>query len=238
MKKWFVALAGAVILIFAVAFMPVLWQMLRGTGAPASMEGGALPWQIDLPGDGSSRVLGLHLGRSGLSEAVQRWPDARVALIAADGEAGTVEVFVDTARLGFIQAKLVVSAKVDAEHSRRWRERAAKVEPLASGARRYSLREDDLVEALNCIADALTVVPVVSLDEAVLRQRFGEPTQIVKQVAQVHWLYPDKGLAITRQDKARDLIQYVAPADFDRLAAPLKSADEPGSGAAASRPGA
>ena len=40
-----------------------------------------------------------------------------------------------------------------------------------------------------------------------------------------HWLYPERGLAIALDAKGRELLQYVAPAEFERrLRAPLLKA--------------
>ena len=36
-----------------------------------------------------------------------------------------------------------------------------------------------------------------------------------------HFLYPDKGLDLVLDSKGKEVLQYVAPADFARLRAPL-----------------
>jgi hypothetical protein len=111
----------------------------------------------------------------------------------------------------------------------RWRDHAAKEEPVSADTRRIALRADDRTEALRSPIVGIGFIPAAQLDGETLRQRFGEPAQRIGDGAQVeHWLYPERGLAIALDAKGRELLQYVAPADFERrLRAPLLKALPP-----------
>ena len=37
----------------------------------------------------------------------------------------------------------------------------------------------------------------------------------------VHWLYPVKGLDVVVREEGKEVLQYVAPREFERLARPL-----------------
>jgi hypothetical protein len=67
-------------------------------------------------------------------------------------------------------------------------------------------------------------IPSAQLDAAMLQARFGEPAErIAGGERRQHWLYPAIGMAVALDRDGRDLLQYVAPADFERrLAAPLR----------------
>jgi hypothetical protein len=53
-------------------------------------------------------------------------------------------------------------------------------------------------------------------------QRFGAPAERIRQGETLeHFLYPARGLDIVLDSKGKEVLQYVAPADFARLRAPL-----------------
>jgi hypothetical protein len=57
---------------------------------------------------------------------------------------------------------------------------------------------------------------------AVILQRFGAPAERIRQGETLeHFLYPAQGLDIVLDSKGKEVLQYVAPADFARLRAPL-----------------
>ncbi|MBV8125496.1 MAG: hypothetical protein JO370_15640, partial [Paucibacter sp.] len=116
MKSTFAWVAGLVLAVFALAFAPVLWHMLADPAAVAPVEAPqTLPWQIDRLDDGATRVLGLTLGRSTLADVQRHWGDElMLAVLARDGEIGALEAFVDSTQLGFVSAKLVFTAQLDA----------------------------------------------------------------------------------------------------------------------------
>lgn len=196
----------------------------------ATQEAG-LPWQIEtLPG-GASKVMGLTLAPadahgSTLADAQTRWgPDMQVAIIAAPGEDGLLEAFVDPARAGFVTGKAVLSFKVDAATVRAMRERAIKSEFMESTTRKYTLTPDDLHAARTAPLTAVSFIPQANLDEATVVARFGEPAERIagKDKRTTHFLYPAKGLDLALNSEGKELLQYAAPGEFQqRLRAPLE----------------
>jgi len=93
---------------------------------------------------------------------------------------------------------------------------------LDSGAVRYTLISVDYRAATLKKVTGLNYIPYVNLDEMIVRQRFGPPAErIVVDTNQQHWLYPAKGLDLLLDTRGKELLQYVVPADFDRLRQPL-----------------
>lgn len=207
----------------------------NGPGTSARTAGdGMLPWGIEVMRDGSSIVMGLTLSDQGHASTLQQvrdqWGEAvQVAIVAAPGEVGTLEAFVDPAGAGYIQGKAVVTARLPDDRIKAMRERAAKSEFMESATRKFLLAPEDLAAAMQAPVAALSFIPQASLDETAIVGRFGEPAERIKGHGTVtHLLYPGKGLDIALDSKGKELFQYVAPSVFDeRLRAPLRGASSP-----------
>lgn len=239
MKTWQVILgATALSFLAATAIVQAPHGFGKGDAAPAlgaaPQAGGIpLPWLITAQPDGRSAALGLTLGHRGqpgstLADARQRFGlDMQIAIIAAPGEDGSLEAFVDPARAGFIAGKLVITAELtDATATlKTLRERAVKSEFMESTTRKYTLSQADEALALQARIVSLNFIPQASLDADTVLARFGTPAQRLRSNAhQEHFLYPDKGLDVIVDSEGKELLQYVAPHDFERLRAPLIAA--------------
>ncbi|TAK94189.1 MAG: hypothetical protein EPO09_10310 [Aquabacterium sp.] len=196
--------------------------------APARPSG--LPWQVEALPNGASKVMGLTLGPTGavgtastMGDAQQLWGEAmQVAIIAAPGEDGLLEAFVDPASAGFITGKIVITARLDSADLRAMRERAIKSEFMESTTRKYQLTPADLQTALKAPITALSFIPQANLDADTVIARFGQPAERVRSNGHLeHFLYPAKGLDLALDTEGKELLQYVAPAEFDRLRHPL-----------------
>lgn len=216
------------------------------TPGQAKAKPSGLPWQVDtLPG-GASKVMGLTLAPSAaaagsapgatqaastLADALQQWGEAmQIAIIAAPGEDGLLEAFVDPASAGFITGKAVVTAQLSQGDIRAMRERAIKSEFMESTTRKYTLTPADLQIALKAPITALSFIPQANLDADTVVARFGTPAERVRSNGHLeHFLYPAKGLDLALDSEGKELLQYVAPAEFDKLRQPLV---KPAAGAA------
>jgi hypothetical protein len=97
-------------------------------------------------------------------------------------------------------------------------ERAIKSEYMDSGARKFTLHPEDLQTALQTPLASMTFIPTVNIDEASAIKRFGPATETLRDSEQVtHLFYPDKGLDLVINNDGKEILQYVAPRDFDRL---------------------
>ena len=176
-----------------------------------------LPWQVDVLPDGSTRVFGLHIGVSRLSDVLVLLgsDDVDLAIIAATDEVGSLEMYYGHYRAGVIAGKLVVQTSANEQDIKNWRENAAKFDYMASGqAKKFILSEDDLKLVLNEVVTGLTFIPAMNLDEEIILSRFGEPDRRVQSDGVVHYLYPEKGLDVALFYEGKEVIQYVAPSDF------------------------
>lgn len=223
-------------------------SMVKGYDDQANAHSAAevgTPWQIDRVSEGRSRVAGLVLGLPGqprpgdatLGDALHLWGDRiEVAVVASQGEVGALEAFIDPAMLGFVGGKLVLSIQMDPARLGDVKQRAAKVEFMESTTRKFTLSAQDLEAARGAPIVAAAFVPQAQLDADTVIARFGQPSQrLPGGQGTEHLLYPDKGVDVLISPKGRELIQYVAPARFEELRAPLIAA-QAASGASSANP--
>lgn len=230
MRPWVLAL-GAGVAVLALALLPPLWQAWRAThsGAPVALApppAHGLPWQVEwLPG-GATRVFGLSPGVSVLADADPQGDALQVALVGRGDEVGVLEAYVEQFRAGYVAGRLVLAAAADEAQRAGWRMRATGREGGRDGVWRHRLAPADRAQALRATITGLTFIPDAQLDAQTLGQRFGEPAERVRTGERLeHWLYPERGLAIALDAEGREVLQYVAPADFEaRLRAPLLAA--------------
>lgn len=236
MKSPFLFAVGLAATVLVVAFSPTLWTMLSGSRGPAlhASPAAGSPWSIATTASGGSQVFGLALPGSTLGEASTRWGDGLVlAVIAApgatDGAVGStpppaLEGYVEKFESGAIVGRLLLAFDAEPEALARWRD-ALPGKPTESGALRHVLRGDALADARTAALVGVSFIPLAQLDEAIVQARFGTPAARIRENKRLeHWLYPAVGLAVTLDVEGKEVLQYVAPADFERrLATPLRA---------------
>jgi hypothetical protein len=105
-----------------------------------------------------------------------------------------------------------------------WRETLPGI-PQESGTRQHALTEAAIEDLGASALVGVSYIPDAQLSAEVLQARFGEPAERLAEGDRLqHWLYPALGLAVVLDAKGREVLQYVAPAEFEaRLATPLRS---------------
>ena len=212
-----------IVLALAILVGPAVWQFSRHT--PQAVPTTGLPWQIEtLPG-GESKVFDLTLGHSTLADARKRFgDDMPLAVVAEPNESGNVEGYYENVTAGFVAGRLIVTAVLPPAVIDAMRERSPKTEYMQSTTRKARLADSDFAAALAAPIRALSFIPAAQLDEDIVIQRFGQPTERIRVNEHVeHLLYPARGLDLVLDSKGKELLQYVAPARFEALRAPLKA---------------
>ncbi len=214
---------GVLALLVALLALPILFPGKQVAPPPES----DMPWQIEQPGPGQTRVFGLTLGGSTgstLADAQQRFPSAQpqLSLLAPKDAPLALEAYFDNISLGALTGKLVLSIQLTPQELDAMRERAPKSDHMATGTRIYRLSESDHARAITLPLAGISFIPAASLDEAIILQRFGTPAERIRQGETLeHFLYPEKGLDVVLDSKGREVLQYVVPSQFARLREPL-----------------
>jgi len=218
------AMAALVVLIGA--FLPALWHTASAP-PPAARNDTPAPWQVTVDAAGRSRVFGLDLPGATLDSARRRFgDDLQIAVMARRGQPGALEAYLETFSAGFISGRLLLAAEPGAEALAGWQARAVRQTPVDGETVRYTLAADDLAAALRAPLVGITFIPAAQLDGETVRARFGEPAErLASGERLVQWMYPGMGLAVVLDSEGREVLQYVAPADFERrLRTPLIAA--------------
>ena len=145
MKKVFLIL-GLIVLALLLPFF--FTDVGRHEGAD---HNAGLPWQIEVDGTGSSQVFGVVLGRDRLGDMLSvLGAEPELAIIAAPGEAGSLEAYFSELRLGFVLAKVVLTLDATPEMLAAMAERAPKAEYMESSTRKIRLMET-IMHAGTCL---------------------------------------------------------------------------------------
>lgn len=224
----FIALAATSLTLLLAATL-MAWRMLTPPD-PATRAGvpqGA-PWQIETPNPGQTRVMGLALPGTTLAQVHLRWgKDLKVAVMAKPEGPVALEAYLERFETGGVSGRLLLSFDTTAWATQlaRWREAVPGI-PQESGSRQHALGEPGIQELGGAALTGVNYIPDAQLSAEVLQARFGQPAERLREGERLeHWLYPLLGLAVLVDNKGREVLQYVAPADFEtRLATPLRAA--------------
>lgn len=187
-----------------------------------------LPWHISHPTADTTRVFGVTLGVTPLSDVEKSFKEqSEISLFKPTDGNLSVESFYDEVNFNGLKAKIIMNIAVPEGELQGMFQRGLRLNSGVSG-KHVTLAFDDLARVRSLPVSTLTYMPNVRLEESVLAKRFGEPAQRIreKDSGVVHWLYPNHGLDIVMNGKEKPLLQYVAVRNFDLLRAPLLAKGE------------
>ncbi len=215
-RKLFWALGILSVLIFAGSFFI--------PGKPEDRSG--LPWQIEHPAAGITRVFGLTLGQSTAQEAEQRFrEEAKPSLFKSPSGQLTAEMYFDSVTLAGLKARIVATVAAPNDELQAMYDRGLRISGLgdAGSGKKITLAQEDAARLKTFPVSSFTYMPSVRPSEDVFTKRFGQPAKRIKENKTniVHWLYPENGLDIAMSSEGKPVLQYVSPKDFDKVVAPL-----------------
>lgn len=211
-------------LLLVIALSTAAYFALKPTPNPGE-PAVKLPWNIVTRDDGLSEVFGLTLEQTTLGEALQLLgEDHQLAIIANQDNYSALEVYYSHFASGPLKGKLILVIDAPLQALKDIQDNPAAASYMASGARRFSLSADDLVQAQQWPVKSLSFIPATNLKQEIFEQRFGAPTEIIAESETTrHLLYPELGLDIVVNDEAKEQLIYIAPRAFDTLRAPLQA---------------
>lgn len=217
-----------VLSVLAAVFIAIGVGMLFPGGQRPQNGPGMLPWDVTQTPDGAIRAFGIDLGRTTLADAEQRFQDEAEAslFVKADGQY-VAEAYFDELWLSGLKAKMVATLAGDQQALGEYYRHGVRIAKAPSGDAKITPASEDRRALAGMPIAALTYMPYSSLDDEVVRQRFGAPAETLTEDGEgiVHYLYPTHGLDIALSPNGKAVLQYVLPGEFARLRTPL-SADE------------
>jgi hypothetical protein len=213
-----------------VALLLGLFYLFAPPPGPDAMQHRTdLPWQISVEPDGTSRVFDLHLGHATLADAMDKFGGVEGLAVFEPQEGDmSLEAFFGNVQFGPLRAKVIVSLAASDDELAMLRDSATKREGSPSGDWKYQLADGPDVH-LERLLNGISYIPGTrGLDADFFRQRFGEPAAWLQESEQaVSWFYPDIGLSVLIDSKAREVLEYRAPRDFTMPEAAVTSAAAP-----------
>ncbi|MDD3608234.1 MAG: hypothetical protein PHI49_00605 [Halothiobacillaceae bacterium] len=201
-------------------FVPVLAGGLLACSPAEPPKPETLPWHIERLPDGSTRVLGLELGRTTLLEA-RHILDQRAdfSLFKSPDGRLSVEAFYGRFRIGPFDAVLIGEVGATEAQLQGLAERAGRPKGGPSGSWKMELTDDDIRLLQDWPIRSLTYVPrTVEYSEDFLRRQLGAPKErqtLAPGAEALFW--PELGLAVVVNADEKEIFQYTAPAEFERL---------------------
>lgn len=182
-----------------------------------------LPWQIETTAEGHTRVFGVDVGSSTLRaamEAFHKVPD--VALFRTPEGKYRLEAYFGKVVLAFFEARVIVSLEASDQDIAEIEANSPERKPMPSGSWELTLRTADVEAAAKRVIRRLSYSPVADIEAERLAKFFGKPAETLSiGDKSQYWLYPERGLAILVEQENKEILYYVALADFPQLKAEL-----------------
>lgn len=183
------------------------------------------PWNVTLSPRGNSQLLGITLGESTLLDAQRRWKEAaEITLFLPKQGDAKVEGYFERVTLGGIRASIVTEIEVTPEQLQQLTDQGARISTQGDGSRKITLNGAGLEIVEQSTINSLTYLPKANLQPEVIKKRFGIPLETfrIEKDQLEHWVYPHIGLDIVVSEERKEVLQYVPPADIERLLKPLR----------------
>jgi len=181
-----------------------------------------LPWQVSINEDGSSTVFNQTIGKSTLSDFqkhVKREPT--ISLFRDQDTSLSLEALFEKIDFGGIISNVILKLEVPEKELVMLEKNALRKKVMPTGAYELKLSTETETKLANKTIASLSYIPTsIQLDAEMIKLRFGEPDDIINTDDKIsHFLYPKIGLDIilNLNKRAKEVFQYVNPADFDRL---------------------
>ncbi len=211
------------------ALLAIAILLVIPTGKPP--QKGLLPWEVEILPNGASKVLGITLGQSTMEDARQIFQDDwEVNLFLSPQSNISVEGYFNRLIINGLKADLVMILSLDQKTKEEMFNRGARISQLGDGTKKISLSSADMVTVATAVIKRITYLPAANLEGELIENLFGKPDSIIKveKTGVEHWLYPNIGLDILLDPNGKEVFQYVKPADFDEVVAPLRNVDHAG----------
>ena len=184
------------------------------------------PWQINVLADGRSRVFGVVMGETTLKEVdVILNSRPKMALFEAKNKL-SLEAYYKNITLGGMIGSFIFTLDVTDDQLNKIKKESTMKKRTDSNGIRHELDKPASDKSKIFIVKNLIYIPSAQLDDNTIINRFGKPEYKIKLKTKElgwHYLYPEKGLDLIYKEEGKEVLQYVAPKEFNLLLKPLQS---------------
>jgi len=185
-----------------------------------------LPWLVSVDSQGQTRVFGFAIEETSLADIREVFgEEGKINLFSHEDRENrySAEAYFDQIYLNGLRSDFVITIDADQSELKAMYDRGLRISQLGSGGKKVELSPVDVEVLAQQPIRAITYLPWKSLDDEILKNRFGKPDKTrAEESGVIHWLYPDKGMDIALAKDGGTVIQYVNPVRFNDLVAPLK----------------
>ena len=177
-----------------------------------------LPWQVTNNADGTTRVLGVDIGKATFKQLMfELQLLAEPALFESPDGKQRLEAYFGKKMFGMRQARLIAELDADEDLLKTMLAESVDKKATPSNNWKHSLSVKNTKKANELRVWRLIYLPVTDYE---LKQMkfFGEPEEKLKvsETAE-YWLYPSKGVALLYDTTGKEIFYYVAPKEYERL---------------------
>ncbi len=170
----------------------------------------AMPWQSYVNEQNQTVVFDLTMERSRLIDAARQFgTEVDAALFENENVTPELEVYFSSTKVGGISAKIILNLILDDQAILMLRENIDESMLMPSGVKKTMFTAKGELSMSQLVIKSLTFVPRADLEQAVIRDLFGNPDRIELASESVsYWHYPDKGLRIIVNDEQKEILEF------------------------------
>jgi hypothetical protein len=171
-----------------------------------------LPWDITVDASNDVSVFGLTLNQSHLIDAREIFQaQGEINMFLSDTGDPALEAYFERVFLNGLRADIILVLKAEAAQLQGLFNRGSRISRTSDTIHKVELSSEDLLLTANLPIELINYIPAANLDEALIRNRFGEPSKKISEGESgiIHWIYPEKGLSIGINPEGKELIQYM-----------------------------
>ena len=190
-------------------------------------------WEAGLK-DGKMQALGYTLLEDDVQKAI-RMQGNRFEFAVFEEVKGTqknqqLELYFRETEVGRFTGRVIINLIVPAQEMQEILKNAGTAKRLPDSRVKYPILDTQFDKMNHLKIGHIAFIPTaLSLDEATIMSKFGNPTKVLKEFSSegeiMHYLYPQKGIDVALDAKKRVVIQYIVPAEFEnKIVIPLTNA--------------
>jgi len=171
-----------------------------------------LPWDISIGTDNTVEIFDLTLNKSRLTDAREVFQaQGKINMFTAKNGKPALEAYFERVFLSGLRADFILVLKADEELLQKLYDRGSRISRTSNTIHKVELSSEGQLLAANLPIELINYIPAANLDEALILNRFGEPSEKITETETgvTHWIYPDKGISIGVNPEGKELIQYM-----------------------------